>query len=58
MGTQKILISKIGPAHATEIEISKKYCMSFPENVPRFTPRKSEISENFLDDFPRFANEG
>ena len=42
----------IGPAHAPEIEISKKYWMSFPE-IRLCHTRKTEILEKFLDEFTK-----
>ena len=48
----------IGPAHAPKSEISKKYWMSFPEICLErvcVTPRKTEISENFLNEFSRIC---
>ena len=43
---------EIGPAHAPEIESSKKYWISFPEIRLCHNP-ETEILEKFLDEFSR-----
>ena len=47
---------EIGPAHAPEIETSKKYWMSLPEIG--LCPGKLKFRENFWMSFPGFANKG
>ena len=44
-------------AHAPEIEISKKYWMSFPEISPAYAP-EIKISKKYWMSFPGFANKG
>ena len=50
---------EIGPAHASKIEISEKYWMSFPENRLCHTgdlhPGKLKTRKNFWMSFPGFA---
>ena len=47
---------EIGLAHATEIDISKKCWMSFPEICLSHVQKKTnEISEKFLDEFSKIC---
>ena len=49
---------EIGPAHATEIEISKKILDQFPSNPSMSQPGKLKFRKKFWMSFPVYANEG